>query len=156
AVAPGSHHVLVLERPDQTFTAVAVLATAPDVDLGETPRAVHAATIVALHHKPFGSGTLIWVESRARYTDSDMGTEQTTEDLALTLCIDPADTARAPYCHAPLTLGQLESTYEPADDACTLTESSYRFAAAMDASGTLAVILDHGRAPDSRAGHYRL
>jgi hypothetical protein len=143
----------------KAWSAVDVVEAAPDVDLTQTPKATHGATITGLEVRPRTDGTLVWIQSQNQYSETDMGEQEVQGAAALTLCVLPSDAAQEPYCYAPVKIATWEYTFTIAnadrDDACKIREAAV-FSASLDSSGALSVRLDRGTDKAGSAGKYHL
>jgi len=154
ATAAGTALVLVARRGD-AWSALQVVDAAPDVDLTETPRASHGAELVAYAERPGRAGTLVWAQSQNQYSETDAGEQTVQGGAALTLCAIPAAADAPAACYAAVPLGTWDFTYAGADDRCDVRASTL-YAARLDASGQLSVVLTAGTDDTGRAGRYQL
>lgn len=158
SVAAGAAFVLVAAHGG-TWSAINIVEAAPDVDLTETPRASHGATIAMFETRPRDGATLVWVQSRNQYSETDMGEQDVNGAAALSLCVVPAAADQPPYCHAPIKLAAWEYFFTIAradrDDACKVRNTGV-MSARLDSSGALTVRLDRGVDKAGHAGRYRV
>jgi hypothetical protein len=158
AVAAGTAFVLVAAHGG-TWSAINIVEAAPDVDLTETPRASHGATIAMFETRPRDGATLVWVQSRNQYSETDMGEQDVSGAAALSLCVVPDAADQPPYCHAPIKLAAWEYFFTIAkanrDDACKVRNTGV-MSASLDSTGALTVRLDRGVDKAGHAGRYRL
>jgi hypothetical protein len=157
ATAAGTALVL-LARRGATWSALQVVDAAPDVDLGETPNAVGAATVLAYEERPDAAGTTIWIESQNQYSETDAGEQEVRGDAALTLCAIPtAGSARA-SCDARIVLTAWDYSITRArgdgEDQCEV-RAGYGYRATLTSAGTLTLALERGKDDAARAGSYR-
>jgi hypothetical protein len=157
ATAAGTALVL-LARRGTTWSALQVVDAAPDVDLGETPNAVHAATVRAYEERPDAAGTTIWVESQNQYSETDAGEEEVRGDAALTLCAIPAAATAPASCDARIALASWDYSITRArgdgEDQCQV-RAGVGYRATLTSSGTLTLALERGKDDAARAGSYR-
>jgi hypothetical protein len=158
ATAAGMAYVLIAAH-GKAWSAVNVVESAPDVDLTQTPRATHGASVTALEVRPRPDGTLLWIQSQNQYSETDMGEQEIHGAAALTICILPSDATREPYCHAPIKLAVWDYTFTLAnadrDDACKVREAAV-FSASLDSNGALSVRLERGADKTGGAGRYHM
>jgi len=157
ATAAGTALVL-LARRGATWSALRVVDAAPDIDLGESPNAVHAATVRAYEERADAVGTTIWVESQNQYSETDAGEEEVRGDAALTLCAIPTDASAPASCDARIALASWDYSITRArgdgDDQCEV-RAGYGYRATLTSAGTLTLALERGKDDAARAGSYR-
>ena len=150
----GGEAFVFVAKHGATWSPVAVIESAPDVDLSVTPKASHTAKIdrVTSHAAP--SGSLYWIESHHEAQDKDVGDTDHDGDAHGTVCLVPGGAAAS--CTKPLVLGTWSYAFSlpRADqpDACTIAKVS-TFTATVDAGG-VTVKLAHGPDSGGEAGRY--
>lgn len=154
-VRPGTAFALVAAR-GATWSAVAIVEHAPDIDLTETPKASHGASIARFETRPHGDATLVWIESDNQYSETAMMEQEVNGTAAVTICVLPR--AAPPTCYAPIKRAEWDYTFAIAkagqDDACEV-RSAAAWSVQLDAAG-VSVRLDRGADLTAAAGRYRL
>jgi hypothetical protein len=154
AATSGGEAFVLVARHGTTWSPVAVIDAAPDVDLSQTPKASHRATIASLEARPIADGTMLWIESRSEVQERSMGDLDRDGEALGTICVVPSAASAAPFCYAPLRLGAWSYALTVADGTCAIHNVA-TFAATIDAtSATLRLV--HGADADGVVGRYRL
>jgi hypothetical protein len=157
ATARGTAFVLLARRGER-WSALQVVDAAPDVDLGETPNAVHAVTVRAYQEQTDAARTTIWIESQNQYTETDAGEEEMRGDASLTLCAIPTTQSEPASCDARIALASWDQTITRArgdgDDQCAV-RTGYAYRATLTSTGTLTLALERGKDDAGRAGRYQ-
>jgi hypothetical protein len=157
ATAAGTALVL-LARRGASWSALQIVDAAPDVDLGETPNAVHAATVRAYEERPDATGTTIWIESQNQYSETDAGEEEVRGDASLTLCAIPTAASAPASCDAKIALASWDHTITRArgegDDKCEV-RAGYAYRATLTSAGALTLALESGKDDAAHAGAYQ-
>ena len=150
----GGEAFVFVAKHGATWSPVAVIEGAPDVDLSITPKASHTAKIDRVEAHAIASGSLYWIESHHEAQDKSMGESEREGEAHGTVCTVP--TGASPWCGAPLVRGAWTYTYSLAKadqpDACTITKVS-TYAATLDPT-SVTVRLVHGSDEDGVAGRY--
>lgn len=149
AAAGGTAIVLVAKRGEK-WSALQVVESAGDVDLTETPRAVHGATVLAYEERD----TTIWVETQNQYSETGAGEHEARGEAGLTLCRIPAAAAERAVCNARIPLAGWDYTQTVADDQCDV-RSMFAYRAMLTSDGTFALVLAAGVDDGGRAGRYQ-
>lgn len=158
AATSGGEAFVLVAKHGGTWSAVAVIDAAPDVDLTVTPKVSHRAKIATFESHSLPSGSLYWIESQSEAQEKSMGDLERDGEAQGTICVMPAAASAAPFCYAPLKLGAWTYAFTVAKadqpDACSI-RSVATYTATLDAAAaTLRVV--HGSDADGTAGHYRL
>jgi hypothetical protein len=155
ATAGGQAFVLVAKH-GATWSALAVIDGASDVDLTTTPKLSQRAAITRFEQQPIAAGALVWIESRTESQERSMGDLDRDGAARGTICVLPA--AAAPSCFAPLEVGAWTYAFTVAKadsaDACT-AQKVVTYAATITA-GAAELRVAHGADADRLAGRYRL
>lgn len=150
----GGEAFVFVARHGATWSPVAVIEAAPDVDLSVTPKASHTATLDRVASHATTGGTLYWLESHHEAQDKDVGDTDHDGDAHGTVCLVPS--SGAPTCGKPLVLGTWSYAFSlpKADqpDACTIGKVS-TFTATVDPTG-VTLKLAHGPDSGGQAGRY--
>lgn len=158
SLAAGTAFVLVAAH-GAAWSAVNIVEAAPDVDLTETPKASHGASIDKLEIRPRPDATLVWVQSRNQESETDMGEQEVSGAAALTICVVPSAADQTAYCHEPIKLAVWEYTFTIAkaerDGACQVRDTAV-WSASLESTGALSVRLERGTDKKAAAGRYRL
>jgi hypothetical protein len=140
--AGGEAFVFVAKR-GQTWSPVAVIEGAPDVDLSITPHGSHSAKLDRVE----SHGNLTWIESHHEAQDKDMGESDRDGEAHGTVCV----TGAAPWC-GQLLLGAWTYAFTPATGECTTSKVTTYTASLDDKSVT--VHLDHGTDEAGASGRH--
>lgn len=154
--APGRSLVLVA-KVGSKWSALQLLDQASSIDLDEQPRANEAATLSAYEELPYRGGTLHWVQTESKFSETAVGETVERGHLTLTLCWVHHDRG-TPSC-TRFALAEWDYAYQPAyddgDGHCEVqTFAHYRLDA--ESGGDLHLVLEAGLDPQGRAGRYRL
>lgn len=149
ATAGGTAIVLVAKRGEK-WSALQVVETADDVDLTVTPKAMHAATVLAYEERD----TTIWVETRNQYSETSVGDHDVRGEAGLTICRIPSAVGERASCNARIPLAAWDYTQAVADDQCEV-RSMFAFRAVLSSDDTLVLVLAAGVDNSGRAGRYQ-
>nr|MBA3818632.1 hypothetical protein [Deltaproteobacteria bacterium] len=156
-VAAGTALVLVAKQ-GATWSALQIVDAAPDVDLTETPKVVHAATVLGYEERAEPGGTLIWVQSQNQYAETMMGEADARGEAALTLCTVPAAAGGRPTCSPRRPIASWDHSFIPARDEgvdrCEV-RTDVAYAASLTSGGPLTLVLASGTDDAGRAGRYQ-
>ena len=142
----GTAFVLVAKRGEK-WSAMQVVETAGDVDLTETPNAMHGATVLAYEER----GSTIWVETQNQYSETGGGEREVRGEVGLTVCNATTCTARIPLAGWDYTV---TLAHGDGDDKCDV-RSAFAYRATLTSAGVLTLVLAAGVDDGGRAGRYQ-
>jgi hypothetical protein len=145
ATKSGGAALVMVAKRGATWSAVAVIDAAGDIDLAATPKLVGSLKLVSFDPHP---GSMYSIETRSESRQADMGEHSIEGSVIATLC-----SAASGVCYTPLKLGTWTYTWTPKANACQISALAL-FSATFDAGGAT-LRLDHGSDSDGRAGRYR-
>ncbi len=153
---PGTAIVLVAKR-GATWSALGELDLAPEIDTDVSPRGSNAVDVVMYDERPIPGGTLVWVQSQNKFSETAAGENEVTGDASLSVCELPADPSRAASCDLPVTIGTWSYTYAIFEDddreRCSVIEAT-TYRATLTSRGGLSVVLVNGVDEGALAGRY--
>lgn len=148
--ATGGTAIVLVGKRGESWSALQVVETADEVDLTETPNAMHAASVLAYEER----GTTIWVETTNHYSDRGAGETESRGEVGLTVCRvgEPAACAK----RIPLAAWDTSSisAHGEGDDTCEV-RSAFAYRATLSSAGVLTLALVAGMDDGGRAGRYQ-
>jgi len=156
--AAGGTALVLLAKRGATWSALQVVDSADAVDLGETPNAVHAATVRAYEERPQAGRTTIWIESQHQYSETGAGEQEVRGEAALTVCAIPTAASEPASCQARIPLAGWDHTviraHGDGEDRCD-ARSGFAYRATLTSAGVLTLVLASGVDDGGRAGRYQ-
>jgi hypothetical protein len=144
--AAGEATIFVAKRGG-AWSAIASIATAADVDQGETPEGSEKVIVERTRNQPIEGGTLYWIEARNEAQDKSLGGKlAVTGSTEGTICrVTTDDTS----CLGPIVLGAWSY-----GDRCNVhTLGVFR---ATITPTTVTIRIEHGKQSEAIAGTYHM